>query len=180
MIELNKREELLTNAAKILYEEGVQKLTIDYLAQESNITKGGVLYHFKNKANLLLEMNRMAIERFEGLWKKHRQTLSGSSVITRSYALATLDFFKNRDKALLPAVFISSLEDEASFVLWKQTSRQWEKLFENDSGNKEKNLSLRLICDGVWFSILYAADSSLDKKIEKTVLNYCQSLEKEL
>jgi len=46
---MNKKEELLINAAQIIYEEGIQKLTIDYLAKITNITKGGVLYHFEVK-----------------------------------------------------------------------------------------------------------------------------------
>lgn len=40
---MTKKEELLTNAAKIIYEKGIQKLTIDYLAKVSNLTKDGVV-----------------------------------------------------------------------------------------------------------------------------------------
>ena len=47
---LSKKEELLTNAAKIINEEGIQKLTMQYLAEKSGITKGGVLYHFEIKS----------------------------------------------------------------------------------------------------------------------------------
>src|SRR5690625_1077765 len=62
---MSKKEQLLLNAAKIIFEEGIQKLTIDYLAERSNITKAGVFYHFDDKASLLLQMNEMAITHFE-------------------------------------------------------------------------------------------------------------------
>lgn len=176
---LNKKEELLTNAAKIIYEEGIQKLTMDYLAKKSNITKGGVLYHFESKGNLLLQMNEMAIKKFENAWSHYRSQLSGDSLFTRAYAFATLDFLKNPETALLPAVFISSLEDEKIYKLWQETSNQWEQGFQNDSGDEKSKLKLRLICDGIWFSILYTSDNSLNKQMESLVLEYCQSSKKE-
>lgn len=176
---MNKKDELLINAAKIIYEEGIQKLTIDYLAKRSNITKAGVLYHFENKSNLLLRMNEKAIKKFEDILKQYLSKLTGKAVFTRAYAYATLQFFKNPETALLPAVFISSLEDEKSFDLWKKTSKNWEEKFKNDSGNPDKNLKLKLICDGIWFSILYDSDESLNQQIESLVLNYCESIAKE-
>lgn len=175
---MNKKEELLTKAAKIIYEEGIQKLTIDYLAQKSNITKGGVLYHFENKQNLLLQMNKMAIKKFEDILNHYISNLSGPALFTRAYAYATLDFFNKPETALLPAVFISSLEDEKSFELWAKTSKDWAKKFKSDGGDPNENLKLQLICDGIWFSMLYATDDLLDEQIETLVLNYCESLAK--
>lgn len=40
---MTKKEELLINAAKNIYEEDIQRITIDYLAKVSNLTKGGVV-----------------------------------------------------------------------------------------------------------------------------------------
>lgn len=174
---MNKKEELLINAAKVIYDEGIQKLTIDYLAKISNITKGGVLYHFKNKGNLLLQMNEMAINKFEETINHYISQLSGASLFTRAYALATLHFFKNPETTLLPAVFISSLEDENSFELWKKTSDKWSREFQHDDGDQNENLKLKLICDGIWFAILYGSDDSLNEQTELLVLEYCHSLE---
>src|SRR5690625_214782 len=176
---MSKREELLTNAAKIIYEEGIQKLTMDYLAQRSNITKGGVLYHFESKGNLLLQMNKMIIKNFEQTLKDYVAKLSGSAVFTRAYAYATLDFLKNPEEALLPSVYISSLEDKASFELWQKTSANWERKFREDCGDPDENLKLQLMCDGIWLSILYGADNSLDNQRETIVRNFCDALEKE-
>lgn len=174
---MNKKEELLMNTAKIIYEEGIQKLTMAYLAQVSGITKGGVLYHFESKRNLLLQMNEMAIKKFEDRLEYHLMQLSGDSLFTRAYAFSTLDFLQDPASALLPAVFISSLEDQASYKLWEETSLKWEAKFKNDSGDTQKNLELRLMCDGIWFSIMYTPNNSLNKQMAEVVLNYCQSLE---
>lgn len=45
----------------------MHRLTFDYLARASNITKGGVLYHFKSKSHLLHQMNQMVITKFEDI-----------------------------------------------------------------------------------------------------------------
>lgn len=175
---MSKKAELLTNAAKIIYEEGMQQLTMDYLAKTSGMTKGGVLYHFDNKANLLYQMNEMAIDTFEKMIVDYEQSLTGSSTYTRAYALATLAFFKRPEDTLLPAVFISSLEDKDSFTLWEKTSKNWELQLANDTGNEEQNLQLKLIADGIWFAILYGANEGHVKEIEKVVRDYCSLLEK--
>lgn len=175
---MNKKEELLIRAAQIIYEEGMHRLTFDYLARTSNITKGGILYHFKSKSQLLLQMNKMAVTKFEDILDYYISQLTGPSLFTRAYAYATLDFFKTPETALLPAVFISSLEDEKSFKIWESISKNWDYKFQNDSGSYNENLKLKLICDGVWFSILYATDDSFNYNIEKIILDFCHSLER--
>lgn len=120
---MSGKSELLENAAKIIYEEGIQKLTMDYLAKKSGITKGGVLYHFESKGNLLLEMNKMVIEKFEEKMNYYEAKLSGNVIFTRAYALATLHFLNNPETALLPAVFISALEDEKNFFVMENNVR---------------------------------------------------------
>ena len=84
---MNKKQELLQHAATIIQEEGMQKLTMDYLAKKANITKGGVLYHFNNKDTLIQKMNEMAIADFEQSIEHHISKLSGNYVFTRAYVL---------------------------------------------------------------------------------------------
>lgn len=175
---MDKKEELLINAAQIIYEEGIQKLTMDYLAKKSNLTKGGVLYHFQSKGKLLEKMNEMAINKFEQLLQSYMDHMTGSYRFTRAYAEATLYYLNNRKTALLPAVFISSLEDQNSFQLWKKTSRSWEQRFLEDEGDPKKILQLRLMCDGIWFELLYGTDYKYQTEMKNVVLELCETLEK--
>lgn len=177
---LSKKEELLTNVAKIINEEGIQKLTMQYLAEKSGITKGGVLYHFDSKEILLLNMNKMVIEQFEGKINKYKSKLSGAYQFTRAYALATIDYLDDTENVLLPSVFISSLEDGKSKELWESVSEHWIKLFDQDKGNPDKILELRLICDGIWFSIMYSYVDIFKERMEKIVLHYCDLMERDV
>lgn len=178
---MGKKQELLTAAAKIIQEDGIQKLTMDYLAKKVGITKGGVLYHFESKGILLQKMNEMAIEELERKIEHHRSILTGSCRFTRAYAMATLDYLQDTGNAQLTAVFISSHEDKVGFELWKKASQTWEDKFVLDQGNPDKVLMLRLICDGIWFSIMYdyANVDEIKEQMKKIVLQNCHALNQE-
>lgn len=51
-----KRDEILLAAQRIIVQSGVRQLTFDRIVQEAGVAKGTLLYHFKNKDNLLLEI----------------------------------------------------------------------------------------------------------------------------
>lgn len=179
-IHMKKKDQLLINAARIVNEEGIQKLTMSYLAEASEITKGGILYHFENKEELLYKMNEKVINEFEDSIRGYKANLTGPYQYTRAYALATMDYLTEIENILLPAVFISSYENKRSKAYWEDTIKRWDEAFENDQGDQNKILELRMICDGIWFTLTYNISSEYKEKMETVVRNYIQSLEKEV
>jgi len=175
---MSKKIQLLLNTAQIIAEEGMQKLTMDHVAKKSNITKGGVLYHFDSKDTLLIKMNEYVIEEFNDVLDKHLAKLSGPYQYTRAYGLATIEYMKNND-TLLPAVFISSLENKACAALWEDTLQEWEQPFEDDLGDPTLMLEFRMLCDGLWFSLMYHdINNVLDDK-KQLLLNKIKQMEEE-
>lgn len=175
---MSKKIQILLNTAQIIAEEGIQKLTMDYVAKKSNITKGGVLYHFDSKDTLLIKMNEYVIKQFNDLLKKHLAKLSGSYQYTRAYGLATIEYMENND-ARLPAVFISSLENKACATLWERTLQEWEQPFEDDIGDPTLMLEFRILCDGLWFSLMYHdVNNVLDDK-KHLLLDKIQQMKEE-
>lgn len=176
---MTKKEDILRNVAKIIHEEGIQKLTIDYVAHKSDITKGGVLYHFKSKGQLILKMNEMVIEQYEKSIQQFQDQLTGAYQFTRAYAYATLDMLNNPDDVLLPAVFISSQESGKSKQLWMQVSKKWDEQFQKDKGDAYKMTELRMICDGVWFSMMYQYGDRRKEEMKQIIERHCDALEGE-
>lgn len=66
---------------------------------------------------------------------------------------------------------------EESYQIWEKTLKKWEQLFQQDSGDAEKNLQLRLVCDGIWYSIMNHANLASNKQIEAVVKKLCKTLE---
>jgi len=50
---VSSRDRLLDAAADIVSKQGVQQLTIEAVAQAANVTKAGLIYHFKTRDDLL-------------------------------------------------------------------------------------------------------------------------------
>lgn len=53
MARVSKRIQLLEAAAAIVNEQGSEYLTLDAVAKKAGVSKGGLLYHFKNKFALI-------------------------------------------------------------------------------------------------------------------------------
>ena len=61
----NTRNRLLDAAAGIVAQSGAGNLTIDAVAESAGLSKGGVLYHFPSKRDLLQGMLERLLEEFQ-------------------------------------------------------------------------------------------------------------------
>ena len=173
---MNKKQLLLRTAAQMIQEEGINQLSLERLATKVGITKAGVLYHFDNKANLLRQMNELAIDTFEARISAH--LTDGPYPFTRAYALSTLDDVEADDAALV-AVFIASQEDPATHALWQDIYRVWDERFRSDGPDQDAILRLRLLCDGYWFAVLYGYSDSFKAHAVRLIQDACDALGKE-
>ena len=60
------RQKILTAASQIVQCKGVAKLTLEAVAKEAGLSKGGLLYHFSNKEALIEGMIVRGVEDYEG------------------------------------------------------------------------------------------------------------------
>ena len=170
---MSKKQLLLQTAAQMIREDGISQLSLERLATKADITKAGVLYHFDSKANLLRQMNGLAIETFEARIKEHLS--DGPYPFTRAYALATLDDVDHGDTDLI-AVFISSQEDTASESIWSKASTDWNEKFAVDGPDQDAILKLRLLCDGFWFAVMYGYSESFKDRAATLIREACDEL----
>ncbi|NJK75275.1 MAG: helix-turn-helix transcriptional regulator [Microcoleus sp. SU_5_6] len=59
------RETLLRAAAQVILDRGVEALTLDAVARQAEVSKGGLLYHFPNKNALVVGLGEQLIQEFE-------------------------------------------------------------------------------------------------------------------
>lgn len=59
------RERLLAAANAIVLRDGAARLTLDAVAREAGLSKGGVLYHFRTKEALISGLVAHALDRYE-------------------------------------------------------------------------------------------------------------------
>lgn len=61
----SSRYDILAAAVHVIVRQGIQSLTIDAVAAEANLSKGGVLYHFASKEALIREMIAFCLGEFQ-------------------------------------------------------------------------------------------------------------------
>ncbi|MCF8479481.1 MAG: TetR family transcriptional regulator [Rhodospirillum sp.] len=67
MAKADTRDRIVDAAMTIVRERGPARLTLDEAARVANVSKGGVLYHFKSKDELIREMVHRMIDRCDTL-----------------------------------------------------------------------------------------------------------------
>ncbi|MCB2156255.1 TetR/AcrR family transcriptional regulator [bacterium] len=107
----SSRERILKAAETIASRDGAGHLTLDAVAQEAGVSKGGLLYHFKSKRELIAEILAAHIDAIVAACDKERDRLAGQYQTELELHLrATLESehspMKNREMgiALLAAV----------------------------------------------------------------------------
>ena len=108
----NAREEILDAAQHVAARDGAAHLTLDAVAREIGMTKGGVLYNFPTKANLLQGMLERMVETF-GRIVEERVAASGPEVRnpTLRATLEAYDYLERLDSNLFTAILAVAVND---------------------------------------------------------------------
>jgi AcrR family transcriptional regulator len=89
------RDRILEAADQVARERGVANLTLDLVAEQASVSKGGLLYHFATKEALLSGMIDRSIDRYRALL---HAALDEHGNDYRGYLKASLSAHKNCDE----------------------------------------------------------------------------------
>ena len=108
---VDQKARILEAAARIVGQAGAAHLTIDAVAAEAGLSKGGVLYHFPNKRSLLEGMLRKVLDDVETRTARYRAELGeGRGTALRARILAESE--QSRDeRAMALALLAAAAED---------------------------------------------------------------------
>lgn len=88
-----KKKTILDAAEKLVAEKGMEKMTMDQVADEADVAKGTIYLYFKNKGSLLAGVNaRLNKEANEYMKEKMDLYKTGSEKV-RAMGQATVEFF---------------------------------------------------------------------------------------
>jgi AcrR family transcriptional regulator len=177
---------ILSAAERVVMRDGVMRLTIDAVAREAQVSKGGVLYHFATKEALIQAMLERLIHYCERELEAHRQHDRAPGSWTRAYVRKT-------SEPMLPypgeADFPRSKEVGAGLVAAATTNpqlldplrerfRAWQQAIESDGIEPARATVIRLAVDGLWLAELLGI-WSLDGKLRQQVLHELIQLTRE-
>lgn len=142
---------------RILRRDGLQRLTLDAVAAEAGLSKGGLLYHFPTKVAMIEALFQHHIDQFNARLDElvcneaHRP---GSWL--RAYAKASIEQITDPDTASLFASLFAAGERYPTVLARMQRSYdEWQRQVESCGSDPTNALLVRLAVDGFWFTEMY-------------------------
>jgi AcrR family transcriptional regulator len=136
------RDRLLDAAATVVRTEGAQALTLDAVAAQAGVSKGGLLYHFKSKRELVQAM----IER----WLTEFQA---------DIDAADPDFVRGYVKASGPdehelGMLAALIADPGLLATVREQYGIWQDRVQREAADPVDATVARLAADGLWLAEL--------------------------
>src|SRR5699024_7682391 len=137
---MSKKIELIEAASRVILKSGVHSLTLEAVAIEAEVSKGGLLYHYASKDDLIKAMNMYVIDQFRDFIEDEFK--EGMSY-HQAYLRATL-------RSLREINYIN-----ISLQLWREEYEVINDKLTKENYPREHTLMVHAICDGIWFSNLF-------------------------
>lgn len=152
------RETLLGAATQVILEKGVEALTLDAVARQAGVSKGGLLYHFPNKNALVVGLGEQLIQEFEAALQAEfdRDDAPGTpGQWVRAYIRSTL---RMSGQTLALVARLTSLIVEMPPELLKAAEaheRRCRQRLDADGLDPTQAVIIQLAIDGLWFSEMF-------------------------
>ena len=151
------RETLLRSANQVAVEQGIEALTLNAVAQQSGVSKGGLLYHFPNKNALIKAMVEQLVQDFEAILQiefAQDDAPNTAGQWLRAYIRATLRF--NKQSLALIACLSSVVTTSPELLdVAKSYEQRWQLRLKDSGIDLTKATIIQLAIDGLWFSEVF-------------------------
>jgi AcrR family transcriptional regulator len=136
------KDRLLDAAGAVVMRDGAQALTLDAVALEAEVSKGGLLYHFKSKRDLVEGL----IERW--LAEFQREMDEEDPAFVRGYVKASAP--AGNELGMLAAL----IGDPSLLVAVRKQYGIWQDRVEREGRDPVDATVARLAADGLWLAEL--------------------------
>jgi AcrR family transcriptional regulator len=159
------RARLLDAASAVSRRDGPQSLTLDAVAAEAGVSKGGLLYHFASKRELL----DAVVERWLDEFQRDIDEAGGTFPV--GYVRAS-DGAKAEEAGLLAAL----VADPAVLAAVRERYATWQDRIVTEGGDPVEATVARLAADGLWLADLLgmaAPEGELRMRVLARMLELC-------
>ncbi len=145
---------IIDAANRIVRRDGVARLTLDAVAREAGLSKGGLLYHFPSKNALIAGMTAALLEDFEGeVRRRSGADDQRTGRWLRAYVLATADDELRPDDETAALIAAVATSPELMAPLQRRYEL-WQQQVEADGLPPAMATLVRLAADGLWLADL--------------------------
>jgi AcrR family transcriptional regulator len=159
------RARLLDAAGVVIRRDGPQALTLDAVAAQAAVSKGGLLYHFRSKRELLDALVARWLDEFQ------RDIDAAPGSFAESYVRAS-DGAKAEEAGLLAAL----VADPQVLAAVRERHAAWQDRVVTESRDPVDATAARLAADGLWLADLLGIappEGDLRKRVLARLLELC-------
>ncbi|WP_413204445.1 TetR/AcrR family transcriptional regulator [Rhodospirillum sp. A1_3_36] len=174
MAKADTRDRIVEAAMHIVRERGPSRLTLDEAARVAHVSKGGVLYHFKSKDELIREMVHRMIDRCDTLSKTYFDQ-EGESPYRWNRALVQTAF-DSRSPGNDPvgaAILAAATLNPALMEPLREKFAEWEERIIEGSPDPDLAILVDLALDGLFMKRMTGMnrfdDAQLDRLKDKAL-----------
>lgn len=149
----SSRHAILDAAVQIAERNGIGSLTLDAAAKRAGVSKGGLIYHFASKEQLMLAVVEYISEAWESsLTRELGTTYENATPAARLRAYTAVAASHRASRADL-AIVIDSIHDDALLAPWRALISRWTASPPPtvDPAHVDRQVA-RLAADGLWFA----------------------------
>jgi len=149
------RATILDAAGQVVRDDGVTNLTLDRVAAAAGISKGGLLYHFGTKQELVLALLAHTLETADD---QLNLLADSNDRKPGSFAQAYLDYVSTgqHESGAATGVFAAAALDDGDLAPARAMFAKWqERLVNNDGLDETTALLARVVGDGLWLIDLF-------------------------
>ena len=149
---LETKRKILEAAALVVKEKGASQLTLEAVAKQAKVSKGGLLYHFPNKSALLTAMITHLNDNFERAIEERVNQGKGSWL----EAYVAMSFDPEHSQIAESAGMLAAVANDMSLL--KPLAERYKVLQEKlEASALDPDLAtiIWLAADGLWFTELF-------------------------
>lgn len=152
---------IFASCGRILRRDGLTSLTLDAVAAEAGLSKGGLLYHFPSKLALIEALFQHHIDRFNRdlqrlVTTEEQGPRPAGSRWLRAYAEASIAEITDPDNAsVFASLFAAGERYPTVLEIMRRSYVEWQQQVEASPLDPAVALLVRLAVDGFWFTEMY-------------------------
>jgi AcrR family transcriptional regulator len=153
----SQRPRLLEAVSRLVLEEGLAELTLERAAEAAGVSKGGLLYHFPTKADLVAALVEDVLDGFE-------EAVGARSVVddrpaSWGHAYVDVTFDTEVSQPSFAAALLRAPDlDPALLARCAARMEAWQRRLETDGLDPGTAAAVRYACDGWWTLSRLATD----------------------
>jgi AcrR family transcriptional regulator len=140
----SRRARLLDAAVAVIRRDGAAALTLDAVAAEAGVSKGGVLYHFASKRALIDGLVARWLDDFEA-------QLDGDDLLASYVRACQLDPARSASEF---GMLAGLMDEPRMLALARERYARWTERMLAGAGDPVDAWLVRLAADGLWYSDL--------------------------